>query len=196
MKNKLIYISPDEHVCECCKPNIDVQDEKVAIMYRNWLNGSRDLYLITSGNTGKIFNEAQKLGYGTWKINGCPMDGGGITIDNNLTIHTAWQREGIIYYSKPNESEINMIKGKACSIAIDKADSKKIFITMQDDGYVKIIDLNTKKEIIVGKGSFLKSIVLPDKKVLCVWEQDKNIRFRKINVPFTNGSSPKRVAVM
>lgn len=178
--NVLIYISPDGHVCECCKPGITVKGAKVAVMYRNWLNGSRDLYLKTSDNGGRTFNEAQKLGFGTWKLNGCPMDGGGIAMDNNGMIHTTWQREGIVYYCKPNQSEINLIKGKVCGITMDKANSKKVVITMQDGGNVKIMDLNDKKEIIVGKGNFLKSIVLPDEKVLCVWEQDENIRFKKI----------------
>ena len=62
-KNSLAYRSPDGHVCECCKPNIAVQGSSVAIMFRNWLNGSRDLYLIKSLDAGKTFSAANKLGY-------------------------------------------------------------------------------------------------------------------------------------
>jgi hypothetical protein len=185
-KNAVIYISPDEHVCECCKPGIDVNGATVAVMYRNWLNGSRDLYLMTSENGGRTFNDAQKLGVGTWKLDACPMDGGGIGMDNDGMIHTVWQREGIVYYCKPNEREINLIKGRGCDIAMDKANTKKVIITLQDGENVKIIDLNDKKEIIVGKGNFLKSIILDEKEVLCVWEQDKNIRFKKVSIPSSN----------
>ncbi|MBD0350032.1 MAG: hypothetical protein ICV65_02640 [Flavisolibacter sp.] len=189
-KNTLIYISPDEHVCECCKPSIAVNGIKVAVMYRNWLNGSRDLYVMASGDGGKTFKEAQKLGVGTWKLNGCPMDGGGIGVDNQGTIHTVWQREGSIYYCKPEESESNLIKGRLCSIALDRANTKKRIITLQDEGVVKMVDLDSKKEMTVGKGNFLKSIILGEE-VLCVWEQDKNIRFRKVSIPAANTAFKK-----
>src|SRR2546423_6339150 len=55
--NKLVYRSPDGHTCECCKPNIAVHKEHVAIMFRNWLNGSRDLYFIESFNKGDSFDK-------------------------------------------------------------------------------------------------------------------------------------------
>src|SRR5579872_345707 len=39
--NKLLYQSPDGHVCECCKPSIYAKGGQVAVMFRNWLDGSR-----------------------------------------------------------------------------------------------------------------------------------------------------------
>ena len=63
-------------------------------MLRNWLKGSRDLYLTISKDKGKKFSSAQKLGDGTWPLKGCPMDGGGLTLNGN-TVETAWQREDI-----------------------------------------------------------------------------------------------------
>src|SRR5262249_34635761 len=68
--NTLIYQSPDGHVCECCKPSIYANGKTVAVMFRNWLNGSRDLYLLKSSNKGQSFEKAQKLGEDTWKLNG------------------------------------------------------------------------------------------------------------------------------
>src|SRR5919199_1471209 len=69
------------------------------MMFRNWINGNRDLYLITSSNNGKTFGQAQKLGVGNWKLNGCPMDGGGLAVNKNGTAETVWRREGKIYAS-------------------------------------------------------------------------------------------------
>jgi len=43
-KNQLAYQSPDEHVCECCKPSIAVNGTEVAIMFRNWLD-AREIYI-------------------------------------------------------------------------------------------------------------------------------------------------------
>lgn len=175
-KNQLVYQSPDEHVCECCKPSIAVNGTEVAIMFRNWLGGSRDLYLAKSSDSGKSFGNAQKLGMGTWKLEGCPMDGGGILIDDTKAIHTTWRREGIIYYSKPGAAEIKIGEGRNSSIS---GTSNNILITMQNGEAVKSVSVRDKYEVPVGKGSYLKSIVFPDNQVLYIWEQDREIKFIK-----------------
>lgn len=175
-KNQLAYQSPDEHVCECCKPSIAVNGTEVAIMFRNWLEGSRDLYLAKSSDSGKSFGKAQKLGLGTWKLEGCPMDGGGILIDDSKGIHTTWRREGIIYYSKPGAAEIKIGEGRNPSIS---GTANNILIAMQNGDAVKSVSLKDKYEVKVGKGSYLKSIVLPDKQVLYIWEQDREIKFHR-----------------
>lgn len=53
-KNSFAYKSPESHVCECCKPQIAVRGNNVSIMFRNWLKGSRDLYLIISLSSGVV----------------------------------------------------------------------------------------------------------------------------------------------
>jgi hypothetical protein len=180
-KNVLIYTSPDEHVCECCKPNIAVNGVQVQVMFRNLLNGSRDLYLMESVNKGKTFEIPKKLGSGTWKFNGCTMDGGGIAIDNSNNVHTVWQRQGMIYYCKPNGNETQLTSGRSCSISTNNnAKSKKLIVTMQEGETVKAMNIDDKKEFTIGKGSYLKAIILPDESVLYVWEQDKKIKFKKI----------------
>jgi hypothetical protein len=104
-KNKLVYASPDSTVCECCKPSVAMNGNKVYVMFRNWLNGARDMYLITSANGGKSFGKPQKLGIGSWKLKGCPMDGGGIAINKSGNAETVWRREGNVYASIPGIPE-------------------------------------------------------------------------------------------
>ncbi len=82
-KNILIYASPDTSVCECCKPSVVIKGSDVYVMFRNWLDGNRDLYLIESSDGGNTFAQAQKLGKRSWALNGCPMDGGSVVIDKN-----------------------------------------------------------------------------------------------------------------
>ncbi|WP_198952504.1 hypothetical protein [Mucilaginibacter sp. MD40] len=176
-KNSLAYQSPDQHVCECCKPSIAVHGSSVAIMFRNWLNGSRDLYVTRSSNSGQTFSAAQKLGLDTWKLNGCPMDGGGLVIDTSNTVQTTWQRKGAVYYCQPGQPEMYVGNGRSCAIAISGTSS---FITYQNSDTVKLVSLQTKKTQIVGNGSFLKSAILPNNKVICVWEQDNMIKFKNI----------------
>ena len=42
-KNIIVYTSPDSSVCECCKPSVIVKGNNVYVMFRNWLQGNRDL---------------------------------------------------------------------------------------------------------------------------------------------------------
>lgn len=177
--NRIIYISPNEHVCECCKPSIAVNGNEIGIMFRNWIDEARDLYLITSSNHGQSFTDAQKLGVGSWQLKACPMDGGGIIIDNQHIKHSVWRREDTIYYCKANEKEMPIGKARLCSINYNNKNNKLI-ISMTEGENVKIFDVGTKSETLVGKGSFLKSIILPDNQLLCVWEENKTIKCRKI----------------
>lgn len=177
LKNKLVYQSPDEHVCECCRPSIAVKGSNVAIMFRNWVNGSRDLYLTTSADKGRIFTTAVKLGNGTWKLNACPMDGGGLNFNADNTINTTWRRQDIVYYCKPGGNEKELGKGRDCSISTNAGQT---IVAMGDAGDLKYKNVQTNQETIVGKGSYLKTYILPDSKVLCVWEENGMIKSKKI----------------
>jgi hypothetical protein len=174
--NRLIYESPDGHVCECCKPNVYAEGQTVAVMFRNWLAGSRDLYLLRSKNKGQSFDKAQKLGEDTWKLNGCPMDGGGIAIDRSGAIHTVWQRKGVVYYCLPGQKELSVGKGRICSIAA----GREPVISMEKGDTLEIIKPIPQHATIIGRGGFLQSMPLPDNTTLCVWQQDKAIKFKKV----------------
>ncbi len=170
-KNKMVYISPDEHVCQCCRPSIDVSESGIYIMFRNWLNGSRDLYIVKSDDDGATFGDAVKLGEGTWKLNGCPMDGGGITTTDNGKISTVWQRAGSIYYAKPGQEEKLLGSGRDCSIS----GAGNPVITWQDGRSLKVLDLLSGKETDAGEGGFIKAVRTQDEKILCAWENNDEI---------------------
>jgi hypothetical protein len=174
--NRLLYQSPDGHVCECCKPNVSAEGKNIAVMFRNWLDGSRDLYLIQSTDQGQSFGKAKKLGEGTWKLNGCPMDGGGVAIDVSGVIHTVWQRKGVVYYCRPDQEERSLGEGRACSIA---SNGKTAVISMQKGDTLKLIHPGQNLTTVIGTGSFLQSFPLPGNSILCVWEQDGAVQFKK-----------------
>ena len=101
-----VYQSPDGHVCECCAPNVAISPTgEIAAMWRNWLGGSRDLYSATSRDAGRTFTAAQKLGTGTWKLNGCPMDGGSIAFSPAGKWLTIWRRERAVFANDATASE-------------------------------------------------------------------------------------------
>ncbi len=100
-----IYQSPDGHICECCVPTVAISPTgEIAAMWRNWLGGSRDLYLATSRD-GRTFSPAQKLGTGTWKLNGCPMDGGSLAFTPAGKWSAVWRRERTVFASDTSAPE-------------------------------------------------------------------------------------------
>jgi len=95
-----VYASPDGHICECCHPSLATGPKgEIAALWRNWLGGSRDMWLAVSRDGGKTFAGAQKLGVGTWKLNGCPMDGGAVAFAGDGQPLAVWRREKTIFAS-------------------------------------------------------------------------------------------------
>ena len=85
-------------------------------MWRNALGGSRDMYLATSRD-GVTFPTPQKLGNGTWKLNACPMDGGGLAVSSSKIL-TAWRRETNVFLAEPGEPEKQVGTGKDVALAL------------------------------------------------------------------------------
>jgi len=171
LKNKLIYASPDSTVCQCCKPSVVVKGNNVYVMFRNWLDGNRNMYLIKSNDGGNTFGNAEKLGKGDWKLNGCPMDGGGIAIGDNGLIETVWRREGKLYAAKPGMPENEIGQGKGCTVEIFKG--KPVYAWV-DNGLISVTSSNGQK-LTLGKGSQPALKILNDKSMICIWENDKQI---------------------
>lgn len=168
--NKKIYASPDTTVCECCKPSVVLKGNNVYVMFRNWLDGNRDLYLISSADGGRTFGTAEKLGMGSWALKGCPMDGGGINVENNA-VNTVWNREGNIYAVKPGEKEVKLGEGRSCTIT--SADGKQAYAWVENKQVV-YLDHNNKRHIL-GKGQFPVLKAIDTQSVICIWENDKTI---------------------
>ena len=170
-KNKMIYTSPDSTVCQCCKPSVLVAGNNVTVLFRNWLNGNRDMYLIQSTDGGNTFNDTKKLGTNSWKLNGCPMDGGGLTADKTGNINTVWRREDKIFTTLPGIPEKQLGVGKGCTI--ETINDKNIYAWTEKNDVIML--KSNGKKIIIGKGSSPVLKALDDKKVICIWEREKQI---------------------
>ncbi|MEP7233382.1 MAG: sialidase family protein [Ginsengibacter sp.] len=170
-KNIIVYASPDGSVCECCKPSVSVKGNNVYVMFRNWLNGNRDLYLIKSSDGGKSFGQAQKLGNGSWKLNGCPMDGGDLAINSSGIPETVWRREGKIFAAIPGSHEMEVGEGRSCSI--ETINNENIY-AWTEKGKVIVMKPGGIK-INLGDGSLPLLKALNNEKVICVWENENMI---------------------
>jgi hypothetical protein len=175
-KSHLVYQSPDGSVCECCRPSIDSDKEgNLIIMFRNNINGSRDLHYTTSADKGVSFSAPQKLGSGTWKINGCPMDGGGFASFGNNAILSTWQREGMVYTANSNLSEQLIGSGRAPSISGNRDHYSIVY--SNGDEIMAIHEPMTMSEKI-GNGTSAKVLTTKDG-IIYIWVSDKGIEFKK-----------------
>ena len=176
-KNLMVYKSPDGNVCECCKPNITFNNNRLVIGFRNWLMGSRDIYYAESTDKGKTFSDAKKSGTGTWRLNACPMDGGGLAISETGITSTAWRRNSDVYYWSENQPEQKLGTGRDVSMAQSKSNT---VVAWQDKNKIKVMDLKKEKTTEIGNGISPRVYTLANGKVICVWEDDKVVRYKLI----------------
>lgn len=175
--NSLVYKSPDGHICECCKPNITVSNNKLAIGFRNWIMGSRDIYYTVSNNKGKSFSVPAKSGAGTWQLNACPMDGGGLSLSGSGKVSAAWRRNGEVYYWTENQAEKKLATGRDVSMA---QNGNVVYVAWQNNKKVIVANLSTNITTEIGVGITPKVYVLDNGKAICLWEDDKVVRYKII----------------
>lgn len=174
-KNVLIYASPEGTICECCHPSVAMSgDGKALVMWRNWLGGSRDMYLASSSE-GNRFAMPQKLGQGTWKLNGCPMDGGGIVASANGVV-TAWRRERSIYLDKPGEAEVKIGEGTDVALAAGKLGAYAVWTTPES---IEFRGPGDKSARALGvKGTFPAVAALVDGSAIVAYEDEGKIKIQ------------------
>jgi len=177
-RNILVYESPDTTVCECCKPSVLVVGNTVNVMFRNWLNGNRDLYLIQSVDRGLTFAAAQKLGNESWALNGCPMDGGAIALDEQQQIQSVWNRKGKIYSCEPGKPEIEIGEGRGCTIT--SKNNQNAYAWVEKGEIVCLLPFAGKKKLGKGQSPVISSI--NDKQIICIWENEKKIYIETIDL--------------
>jgi hypothetical protein len=176
-KSKMVYSSPDGSVCECCKPSIiSNNDGNLTVMFRNNIDGSRDLHFTKSDDGGETFSTPEKLGSGTWKINGCPMDGGDLTLDKKSKLMTVWKRKGDIFMSNSSAWEEKIGSGRSPSISSNNQNTYIGFSQGEDIISTTINDLVANK---IGTGSSPKVLAL-ENGAIYFWVNSDGINYKKV----------------
>jgi len=174
-RNVLLYHSPDGHICECCHPSAAyAENGSLDVMWRNCMDGSRDFFTIHSRD-GKKFGPAQKVGMGTWKINACPMDGGGIAHAGGKTI-TAWRREEDVFLSQPGKEEKQIGAGHDVTLA---ANADHVYVAWIEDQALKLWR-DGEITTVDGKAAFPSLVSLPDGTALLAWEDGGGISVEEV----------------
>jgi len=176
--NHLVYESPSGTVCQCCHPSVAVDGSGVVlVMFRNALEGSRDMYLARSANGGKTFEPAQKVGRGTWKLDACPMDGGGVTVDEKGRVATIWRREGTVFATRGGDPERSLGEGRNPATVATKAGTYSVWT---EGPSVRVETPGAAPETVDEEGAFPALTVVRDGSAVVAWESRGAIVIRKV----------------
>ncbi len=110
--NTLVYRSPEKSICQCCHPSIAIDGNAIHVLFRNSLDGNRDMYIATSNDSGKSFEPAKRLGLAHWSFNACPMDGGMLAVGPRGEVATVWRRAGELFFTTNKKDESLLGKGE------------------------------------------------------------------------------------
>lgn len=176
-KNVQVYESPDGTICQCCHPSLVADGDRVLVMWRNAVGGSRDLYLTVSSD-GEHFAVAKKLGQGTWKLNACPMDGGAIAIDHGQTI-SAWRRDGEIFLTDAAGAEKSVGKGKDVAMVVGR--QGPYLAWTQETGLAVLTPKSGTAAALAPVGGFVTLLPLPAGGVLAAWEANGSVETKLLD---------------
>jgi DMSO/TMAO reductase YedYZ molybdopterin-dependent catalytic subunit len=167
--NVLVYASPAGHVCECCHPFVTA-DAKGGfhVLFRNWLDGSRDIWTVASADGGTSFSAGQKLGTGTWLLDGCPM-AGPWAAPGRISLETVWKREGTLFASRPGEPETRLAEGDQPVVASDASGAYRLWTREKK---ILVLAPGAGKPRTLGPGVYAAAAGSPDGRgpVVAVWQ--------------------------
>ncbi len=173
-QNVAVYQSPDGSICECCHPSVAIDAiGKLVVMWRNSLGGARDMYLATSRD-GVTFSAPEKLGNGTWQLNACPMDGGGLAASPDKIL-TAWRRNGDVFLAEPGQPERQVGTGKDVALSVS---GNRTYVLWVNNSKLEAWT-DGKVEVLSNAGAFPSLASLPGGGVLAAWEEDGAIQIRR-----------------
>jgi len=174
-KNVKIYESPDGTICQCCHPTAAFNEAGgVDVMWRNVLDGSRDFYLIRA-DAQRRFGKPERLGIGTWKIDACPMDGGGLVNAGSKTF-TVWRRMEEVFIDEPGKPENKIGDGKDVALA---ASGSRVYAAWIK-GTQLVLWASGKQETIASQAAFPNLTALSGGGALLAWEENGGISVKRL----------------
>lgn len=167
-------------ICTCCHPSVLIAGQRVVAMFRNDLNGARDMYAIESADGGATWSDARRIGTGTWPINMCPMDGGAIALDRAGELVATWRREGTVYVGGAGrETRV----GEGVNPALALAGATPVVVWNGPEGLTARWG-DGAPQIFAERGTFAAAAPLPDpNRVVVAYEEGGETVVRVIAAP-------------
>lgn len=170
--NVMLYESPSGTICECCHPSLVAAGAgEFVVMWRNALEGSRDFYAMRLRG-GLPAGPAQKQGTGTWKLEACPMDGGGVVIREGSII-SAWRREKDIYLAESGKPERKLGPGQDVALGANNQGVYAVWST--PEGIVAHLPNADRVTSLSQTGGFPAMVTAPDGAMVVAWEENGSI---------------------
>jgi len=172
-KNVELYQSPGGTICQCCAPSlVALRDDWFAVMWRNVVDGSRDLYVTLLHHGRPVDGKVEKAGQGTWKLDACPMDGGGIAARDGA-IATAWRREHDVYLAEPGKPEVKVGTGMDVALGVNE---KGYYVLWSTPAGIELHAPGAAKpQRLSGAGAFPAIVRTPHGQMLAAWEENGSI---------------------
>jgi hypothetical protein len=104
------------NTCVCCRIALDYNNHgDLAIFWRHiYGDNIREFALLTLGENKNAQQVPYQISYDRWKINGCPHQGGAISINDNNRYHLVWFNQGDvgkgIFYASSNDQGKSLTK--------------------------------------------------------------------------------------
>jgi hypothetical protein len=174
-KNLLVYESKDGTICQCCHPSLGALGAgEFAVMFRNALGGMRDMYLMRV-HEGRVTDAPAKLGKGSWEINACPMDGGGLAMAGGRTF-TVWRRGEDLWIAEVGMAESRLATGKDVALV---AQLDRVYAIWTNAGRIEY-SVSGQTDVLSNDGAFPSLTLLPDGGALAAWEEKGGISLKKL----------------
>jgi hypothetical protein len=171
----LAYEAPSGSVCECCHPSLAISGKgELAVMFRNHVGGSRDLYLVRSPDAGPQMGPAVKLGQGTWPLEGCPMDGGSVAFDGERGPVTAWRRDKEVFLARPGAAEERLGEGRDPVVAVTE-DGATYAAWRQGRALLLSSSRSVGPRILAPEGQAPVLVALGHGSLVAAWQQDDRV---------------------
>ena len=176
-KNVLLYKGPGRTICECCHPSlVSVGKGEFAAMWRNLVDGNRDFYALRVRD-GEVISPAEKQGQGSWKLNACPMDGGGIALLHGGLV-SAWRREHDLFLAETGKPEVKIGSGQDIALAVNAKGAYTAWSTA--NGIEARLPGAAAPQHLSDAGGFPALLTLPDGSILAAWEENGSIATRRL----------------
>jgi hypothetical protein len=172
----LVYESPSGTVCQCCHPSVAIAaDGTIAVMFRNSLEGNRDMYITVSKDAGRTFAVARKQGTGSWPLEACPMDGGDLEWTNGGTA-SIWRREGEILTVRGDAPEWSLGPGADPVMSVHQNTIDLAWTS--PDGIM--LQQGNRLPVRVDAGRF-SVLIAQDDRTLVAWENNGKVQVRTVS---------------
>lgn len=166
---RLVYGAPNGPICQCCHPSVAfAPNGEIAIMWRNALAGSRDMHFATTRDFGVSVSAARKLGQGTWKLDACPMDGGGLAATKDGKWIAAWRRDATLYAHELGAPERPFAQG-ARQPVIAAADEGQV-LAWEQEGKVMLLPPGATTPSTVAEKGASPCVAAAGNRVMLAWE--------------------------